>query len=102
MDYLLSLSEQSKDLFQVDYNNVIKVGDVVVLKNPMKSRSYWSLGRVMEVTPGDDNQVRSAKITKRDGKVQKHSIKHLYPLELSINHSHQAVIPPMKIQFQTY
>ena len=48
----------------------------------------------MDVTPGDDDLVRSAKIRKPDGKVQEHSIKHLYPLELSITHSHQAIIPP--------
>ena len=61
---------------------------MVVDKNPTKSRPYWSLGRVMEVIPGDDVLVRSAKIRKSDGKVQEHSIKHLYPLELSIAHSH--------------
>ncbi len=55
---------------------VIKVGDVVVIKNPMKSRPYWSLGRV---TPGDDDLVRSAKIRKPERKVQEHSLKHLYP-----------------------
>ena len=63
-EYLLSLREQSKNLFQVDYNNVIKVGDVVVVKNPMKSRPYWSSGKVMEVTPGDDGIVRSTNIRK--------------------------------------
>ena len=67
--YLLSLREQSKDLFQVDYNNVIKVGDTVVAKNPMKSRPYWSLVRVIEVTPGDDDLVRSTKIRKPAEKV---------------------------------
>ena len=84
-EYLLSLREQSKDLFQVDYNNVIQVGDVVVVKNPIKSRPYW----VMEVTPGDDDLVRSAKIKKPDRKVWEHSIKHLYSLMLSIPHSHK-------------
>ena len=53
---------------------------MVVVKNPMKSRPYWSLGRVMNVTPGDDDHVRSAKIREPDGKVQGRSIKHLYPL----------------------
>ena len=36
-EYLLSLREQSKDLFQVDYNNVIKVDEVVAVKNSIKS-----------------------------------------------------------------
>ena len=52
------------------------------------------LGRIMEVTPGDDDLDRSAKIRKSDGKGHVHSIKHLYPLELSITHSYQAVTPP--------
>ena len=47
----------------------------------------------MEVTLCDNDLVRSAKTRKPDGKVQEHLIKHLYPLELSITHSHQAVIP---------
>lgn len=93
-EYLLSIREQSRDLFQVEYHNVIRVGDVVVVKNPIKSRPYWSLGRVMEVTPGDDALVRSAKIRRPDGREQEYSIKHLYPLELSITHSHQAENPP--------
>ena len=74
------------------YSNVIKVGGVVVVMDPMKSRPYWSLGRVMEVTPGDDDLVGSAKIRKPDRKVQENSIKHLYSLMLSIIHSDQAVI----------
>ena len=68
------LREQSKDLFQVDYNNLIKVDDVVVVKNPLKSRPYWSFVGwwVMEVTPGDDDLVRSVKIRKPDRKVRRH------------------------------
>ena len=46
------------------------------------------------VTLGNDDLVRSARIRKTDGKVQEHSIKHLYPLELLITHSHQTVITP--------
>ena len=38
--YLLSLRKPSKNLFQVDYNIVIRVGDVVVVKNPIKLRPY--------------------------------------------------------------
>ena len=36
-EYLLNLREQSKNLFQVVYNNIIKVSDVVVVKNPTES-----------------------------------------------------------------
>ena len=37
---------------------------------------------------GDDNKVRSVKIKRGDGSVQIHSIKLLYPLELSLTHAH--------------
>ena len=66
---------------------------MVVVKNPMKSRPYWSLGREMGINPGDDDLVRSAKMRKPNGKMQEHSIKQLYPLVLSVTHSHQSVIP---------
>ena len=85
---------EPKDLFQIDYKCVDRVGDLVVVKNPIKSWPYWSLGRVMEVTPGDDDFVWLAKIRKPDGKVQEQLIKHLYSWELLITHSHQAVNSP--------
>ena len=44
----------------------------------------------MEVTPGDDDFVKPAKIRKPDGKVQE----HLYPLELLITHSYESVNRP--------
>ena len=67
--------------------------NVAVVKNPMKARPYRCLGRVMAVTPGDNDLIRLAKIRKPDAKVQEQLIKHLNPLELSITHSHQVVIP---------
>ena len=44
----------------------------------------------MEVNPGDDDFVRSAKNRKPDGKLQEHS------MVLSITHSRQAVNPPVE------
>ena len=77
-----------KDLHEVNYINKIKVDDVVLVKNPAKPRPYWLLGRVLELNHGDDHKVRSVKVKRADGAVQVHSIKHLYPLELSLTHAH--------------
>ena len=67
--------------------------DVVLIKNPAKPRPFWLLGRVLELHHGDDDKVRSAKIKRGDGAEQVHSLKHLYPLELSLTHAHNPISP---------
>lgn len=96
-DYLLSLREQCKDLHEVNFHNRINVDDVVLVKNPAKSRPFWLLGRVLELIVGDDKKIRSVKVKRGDGSVQVHSIKLLYPLELSLTHAHHPkIIPDLK------
>ena len=96
-EYLLSLRETCKDLHEVSFENKLKVNDVVLVKGPpMTKRPYWTLGRVVELIPGYDQKVRSVKILKGDGAtgtITTHSLKHLYPMELSLTHSHQANEP---------
>lgn len=65
-EYLLGLRELTHDLYQSNFNNVIKVDNVVLIKNPIKSCPYWSLGRVIKVTPGDNTCIRSVLIKKSD------------------------------------
>ena len=96
-EYLLSLRSLYKNLYEVNFENKIKMNDIVLIKNPAKGRHQWRLGRVMELIYGSDNKVRSAKILKGDEnwrtkvrKLELHSIGHLYPLELSITHNHVA------------
>ena len=93
--YLLSLRSLYKNLYESDFENKIKVNDIVLIKNPAKGRHHWRLGRVMELIYGSDKKVRSAKILKGDEKwreterkLEIHSLKHLFPLELSITHDH--------------
>ena len=50
----VGLRELTHDLYQSDFTNVIRVDDVVLIKNPAKSHSYWSLGRVIRITLKDD------------------------------------------------
>lgn len=82
-DYLLSLRE-------VDANigghcpPKVSVGEIVLIKSPIKSRPFWSLGKILRLIVGNDNQVRSAVVLK-DGCEQIHSLKHLFPLELKGN-----------------
>ena len=81
--YLLSLRERNNDLLQPDFKNKIKLDDVVLIRNPTKTRPFWSLGRVIRVFPGHDGLIRSAMIQRGDKTTRQYSIKHLYPLEIS-------------------
>ena len=85
--YLLSLREQSRNLYQTDWTNRIQVGDIVLVQMPNKPRPFWLMGRVLEVVLGFDNKIRSVKLQRSDGTVCHHSICHLYPLELSLTHN---------------
>ena len=62
--YLLSQQEQCKYLYQCDFENKTKVGDIVLIKNPAKTRPYWPLGRVLSLNIGDDGNVRSMNLKK--------------------------------------
>ena len=94
-NYLLGLREQCKDLHEVNFNNRINVDDVVLVKNSAKSRPFWLMGRVLEFIVGNDKKIRSVKVKRGDGSVQVHSIKLLYPLELSLTHAHHHRIIPV-------
>ena len=85
--YLLSLREHSRNLYQGSWENKIKVGDVILVKQPFKSRPFWLLGRVLEIIIGYDNNIRSVKVKQSNGQTVLHSISNLYPLELSITHN---------------
>ena len=90
-EYLISLREQWKDLHEVNFVNRLKIDDIVLVKGPPdKKRPYWHLGRILEVFPGDDGKVRSAKLQRADGHIAHHSLNHLYPMELALTHDHVA------------
>lgn len=67
---------------------MIKLNDVILIKNPAKSRPYRQLGRVIELFPGDDNKIRSFWVKRGDRLTQTHSIQHLHPLEFSLTHGY--------------
>ena len=84
-EYLLSLREGSRDIHQADWVDKIAVGDVVLVETPAKPRAMWPMGRVTQLLPGSDGKSRSVKVVRADGTEGVHSIKLLYPLEISLN-----------------
>ena len=48
----------------------------------------------MELIVGDEKKICSVKVKRGDGSVQVHSIKLLYPQELSLTHAHHPRIIP--------
>ena len=71
----------------MNWQNKIRAGEVVLVKLPNKPRPFWLLGCALELVVGHDNKVSGVKLKRGDGQIQHHSIKHLYPLELSCTHS---------------
>ena len=86
-EYLLSLRESSRDLYQTKWDNLVKPDDVVLIRSPVKERPYWQMGVVTSLVHGDDGKVRSVFVRTPGGQTNLYPIKHLYPLELSLTHS---------------
>ena len=86
-EYLLSLRETSRDLYQTNWNNLVKVDDVVLIRSSAKERPFWQMGVVTQLIYGDDNRIRSVFVRTPGGQINTYPIKHLYPLELSLTHS---------------
>ena len=99
-EYLTSLRELHKDLHEINFENKVKVNDVVLVKGPpMTKRPFWQLGRVVELIPGYDGKCRSVKVRKGDGATgttTTHALKHLYPMELALTHDFVATEPNLK------
>ena len=83
-EYLTSPRETAFDLYQDSWENRIKIGDLVIISSPIKPRSHWSMGRVTKLHPDDEGVVRSAALMRSDRTEGTYAIKHLYPLELSV------------------
>ena len=86
-EYLLSLRESSREVYQDGWYNRIAVGDVVLVSSPNKPRPFWGMGRVTEILPGQDGAVRCVRILRADKSEGIHSTKLLYPLELAVTPS---------------
>ena len=60
----------------------VKVDDVVLCVLSDTPRNHWPLGRIVEVFPGPDNEVRVVNVLCR-GKVKRRSIQQLIPLPVT-------------------
>ena len=85
-DYLLSLREAHKNS-QVSpkVHPYLKVGSIVLLKNPFKARVFWTMVRIKEIIPSNDGKIRAVKIQRSDGTSTMAAVCNLYPLELEAN-----------------
>ena len=89
-NYLLSLRDKHRSSYGIDeckQSTYLKIGSVVLIKNPVKPRPYWSIGKIIELLPGDDNLVRVCRVLKPDHTITTTSISNLYPLELECEHT---------------
>ena len=84
--YLLSLRENNRDVFEVNWNNRLKEGSIVLVETP-KPRPYWLLGKITKLLYGNDGKVRSVYL-KLGNKDEIHrSLNHIYPLEVQSTHT---------------
>uniref|UniRef100_A0A914X7S0 Integrase catalytic domain-containing protein n=1 Tax=Plectus sambesii TaxID=2011161 RepID=A0A914X7S0_9BILA len=85
-EYLLSLREkmQTKHRGPRSQAEIFpRIGEVVLLKEEGAPRGVWKLGKIVDVTQGRGNEIRSAKIQLPNQSFLKRPINLLYPLELS-------------------
>ncbi|XP_050298616.1 uncharacterized protein LOC126737669 isoform X2 [Anthonomus grandis grandis] len=58
----------------------VKMGDVVFIGNNLDKRVNWPLGRVIELLPGKDGEVRVVRVSTERGQLLR-PVQRLYPLE---------------------
>ena len=81
--YLLSLRENSRNMYEENWEDKVKIGDVVVLYSPVKTRVNWPLGRVTELLTGSDGKTRCVRVRRSNNTIETNTINHLYLLEVS-------------------
>ena len=69
-----------------------KIGQIVLVKDPLKGRYLWKMGRIDQIFPGRDGQIRSLEIKmvsnendKRCAEKIRRSPRMVVPLELELN-----------------
>ena len=85
-EYLQSLRESSR-ASKGSTDNVINVGEVVLLKDDKSARSLWKLAKIEELIPSRDNVIRVAKVRvvnsdKGRSVMLRRPLQHLIPLEI--------------------
>jgi hypothetical protein len=65
--YLMELALTKK--WHAPQDEILKVGDVVQIRDPNMVRGHWRLGRVLELSHGKDGKVRQATLKTEKGKI---------------------------------
>lgn len=79
-DYLLQL--RSAHHAKPEENNDLKVGDIVIIHEPMRPKTMWKLGRITELHAGRDSHVRSCDLKLASGQILRRPVQLLYSLEV--------------------
>lgn len=73
---------QLKLFHKKDSGRAISLGEIVLVGNDQQKRIYWPIGRVSELLPGKDGQIRLVRITTAKGQLLR-PIQRVYPLEVA-------------------
>ena len=66
--------------------NVVKPGDVVLIKGDESNRGHWKIGIVVKLIKGQDGIVRAVRLRAEKSFLER-AIQQLYPMELSCDRS---------------
>lgn len=61
-EYLWNLRQKPLGRLRVPFRNRLKVGNVVLVKSPLKPRPFCVLGIILEIFYGEEGVVRSANV----------------------------------------
>ncbi len=87
-EYVVGLMEVFKSK-QILNRVSLSIGDIVLMKNEQTKRCFWKMGKITELLPGKDGNVRAARLEiplENGGKrIFTRSIQHLVPLEIHVD-----------------
>ena len=98
-EYLTSLRDQHKSINNQYWEDTIKVGDIVLIHDTTP-RLSWSLGRVVDLFPGEDGVIRVAKLKTANGETIR-DITLLYPLETTLKDPKETPNRKSDVQIKT-
>lgn len=73
-----------------------RIGDVVIIRDDLRKRAYWKLGKIVQLNVSDDLQVRSAQLKVGSGKITVRPLKDLFFLELNEYDDQKDPVPPQQ------
>ena len=82
-EYLPSLREIANR--NKDKETVLSIGELVIVKNEQTKRSFWKIGKIIELVPNKDGKVRSVKLkvaTDNGTTILVRPLQYIVPLEI--------------------